>query len=103
MRLTFNPVRMDATLSLIVNGDELQINGVPFDFGPLPEGAVLPRDAVVCDWLASDVTRRGGQIELTLILPHGANAPHETRFPAPVDAVDGPVPLPEFGAENAED
>lgn len=103
MRLNFEPVRMDASLSLLVKGDELQINGEAFDFGPLPEGAILPRAAVACEWLASDVTRRGGQIELTLILPHGANAPHETRFPAPIDAVDGPVPLPEFGAENVED
>ena len=31
------------------------------------------------EWLASDVTRTGGQIRLTLILPHGTDAPAARR------------------------
>ncbi len=63
---------------------------------------MVPRTAVACDWLSGDVTRVGGVLNLTLILPHGANAPHATRFPAPVTVTtDGPVPLPPYDAEDA--
>ena len=95
MLITLTPVRLDTPLSLHRSGDVLTINGVTYDFGPLPEGAILPRAAVDCDWLASDVTRTGGQIRLTLILPHGTDAPAARRAPAPLNlTVDGPVALP---------
>lgn len=102
MKLNFIPMRSDEPISLSVQGDVLTINGEPFDFGPLPEGAILPREAVACEWLASDVTRQGGAIELTLILPHGANAPPETRFPTPIEATEGPIELPMFGATDGQ-
>jgi hypothetical protein len=39
-----------------------------------------------------------------LILPHGANAPPETLFPAEIDAGDGPVALPAYALpEDAPD
>ena len=95
MQINWNPVRRDEALTVTKQGDALTINGEVFDFTPLPDGATLPRDAVACDWLASDVERTGGEIVLTLALPHGANAPEETRFPQPlVMAGDGPVPVP---------
>ena len=101
MQINLTPVRCDDTLSLACRGDVLVINGVDYDFGPLPEGAVLPRDAVACEWLASDVTRHGGVLHLTLILPHGPilyPPPLEALpvlFPAPVLVTeDGPVTLP---------
>ncbi|MFN4131275.1 MAG: hypothetical protein ACK4GC_15875 [Paracoccaceae bacterium] len=95
MQITLSPMRRDDVLTLHRAGDILTINGEAFDFSPLPEGATLPREAVDCDWLASDVTRTGGALHLTLILPHGAEAPPETLFPAPViDPANGPVELP---------
>ena len=95
MKITLTPVNMAAHLTLERAGDVLTINGTPYDFTPLPEGATLPRDAVDCAWLASDVERVGGALHLTLTLPHGHNAPGQTRFPAPViDPPDGPVVLP---------
>lgn len=97
MLIALQPVRMDASLTLHVSGDVLSINGVPYDFGPLPNGAILPKAAVDCSFLASDVLRRDGRIELTLILPHGPCAPPETRFPSPVETTNGPVTLPPFG------
>lgn len=97
MQIIWNPIRSDKTLSVEKLGDALTINGETFDFSPLPEGATLPRSAVPCEWLASDVERSGGEISLTLILPHGANAPQETRFPQPVAmSGDGAVPVPVF-------
>jgi hypothetical protein len=103
MHITFSPVRRDDRLDLSVAGDVLTINGEAFDFTALPEGATLPRDAVVCDWLASDVSRIGGDIHMTMILPHGAAAPHETRFPAPIIAGDGPVDLPAYAIEPEDE
>jgi len=95
MLITLTPMRLDDTLTLHRAGDVLTINGTDYDFTALPEGALLPRDCVACAWLASDVERLGGQIRLTLILPHGAEAPEAVLFPVPLalDA-DGPVALP---------
>jgi len=97
MHITLTPMRHDTPLMLERHGDSLTVNGTALDFSPLPEGATLPRDAVECEWLASDITRSGGVLHLTLILPHGANAPEETRFPkALVLTTDGPVELPAY-------
>lgn len=108
MIITLSPIRSDAALTLIRQGDTLILNGVAYDFGPLPEGATLPREAIACDWLASDVTRINGTIRLTLILPHGPiplAAPPEARVvthPEPIFVTtDGPIPLPSYSPEEA--
>lgn len=104
MILTFSPVRMDTPLLVEVEGDTLVLNGEAYDFSPVPEGAILPRAAVDCLWLASDVTRRDGALELTLILPHGARAPLETLHPAPLRVVKaGAVDLPLYETEEPVD
>lgn len=91
----------DYRLILHCAGDLLTLNGDRYDFLPLPEGAVLPRYAVDCDWLASDITRKDGHLHLTLILPHGADAPTETRFLQPIMLeADGPVTLPPHGTDS---
>ena len=101
MQITLTPQRRDDILTLVRSGDTLTINGEAFDFAAIPEGGTLPRDAVACDWLAGDVTRQGGQLHLTLILPHGADAPEATLFPAALTLTgDGPVALPAY--ENPE-
>ena len=100
MQITLTPQRRDDRLTLARSGDVLILNGEAFDFAAIPEGGTLPRDAVACDWLAGDVTRQGGQLHLTLILPHGADAPEATLFPAALTLTgDGPVALPAY--ENA--
>ena len=107
MKITLTPMRRDDRLTLWRDGDVLTVNGESLDFGPLKEGALLPRDAVDCAWIASDVERRGGEICLALILPHGADAPVQTRHPAPLHLTeDGPVALPPYeltGADHVED
>jgi hypothetical protein len=87
-------MRCDERFDLIKSGDVLTVNGEAFDFGPLPEGATLPREAVTCDWLVSDVERIDGVIHLTLLLPHGPDAASEARFPVSILAADGPIPHP---------
>ena len=104
MNLTFSPVRMDTPLTASVEGDALTLNGTVLDFTPLPAGAVLPRAAIDSPWIAGDVTRdAAGVLTVPLILPHGANAPHETLFPAQIEAGDGPVDLPPHDAPATED
>lgn len=100
MRLTLSPVRMDETLEAIVAGDVLTLNGEALDFGPLPAGATLPCAAIENPWIAGDVTRdAAGVLTVPLILPHGANAPHDTLFPEPIEAGDGPVDLPTYDTQ----
>lgn len=107
MIITLSPMRSDAILTLIRQGDTLILNDVAYDFGQLPEGATLPREAVACDWLASDVTRIDGTIRLTLILPHGpipTHAPPEARVVTHPDPIivtaDGPILLPSYSPEE---
>ncbi|MFN4129781.1 MAG: hypothetical protein ACK4GC_08185 [Paracoccaceae bacterium] len=60
-------------------GDLLVLNGDDFDFGPLPKGAVLPRNAIACDWIGGDITRaENGRVPLPLctVAAH-KNARHE--------------------------
>ena len=97
MHIDLIPLGYSGTLALSKAGDVLTMNGVDYDFTLLPEGATLPRTAVDCFWLASDVERIDGVLHLTLRLPHGGTAPPETLFPAPViHPHDGPVTLPPF-------
>jgi hypothetical protein len=95
MILSFYPVRVDDELSLERLGDVLIVNGEAFDLSGIPEGATLPRTAVSCRFLASDIERQDGQLRLTLILPHGPDAPLERRFPEPIIMTEnGPIILP---------
>jgi len=88
-------MRIDDKLTVIKEGDSLCINGETFDFSPIPEGATLPKEAVDCLWLASDVDRVDGSIVLTLVVPHGSKAPKETLFPGSVVVEsDGEVDVP---------
>jgi hypothetical protein len=96
-------MRHDQPLALSRTGDTLMLNGESFDLSAIPEGATLPRAAVACDWLASDIERVNGQLHLTLILPHGPNAPAQTMFPAALHLTgDGPVELPPHDAAPEE-
>jgi hypothetical protein len=98
MKITLSPQRRDdGPLTVFKEEDILTINDEIFDFSQLPDGATLPREAVNCQWLASDIERIDGELNFTLLLPHGSNAPEETRFPEPIiDPPDGVVILPPF-------
>ncbi|MDQ1847660.1 hypothetical protein Q9299_05105 [Gemmobacter fulvus] len=101
MHITLTPMRHDLPLALLRAGDVLVINGSAYDFGPLPEGALLPRVAVDCAWLAGDITRSAGQLRLALILPHGAEAGFDQLHPAALLlSQDGPVSAPGLTAPN---
>jgi hypothetical protein len=96
MNITLSPQRRDDTLTVTKQGDTLTINGTEYDFSVVPDGATLPKDATDCAWLASDVERIDGVLHLTLLLPHGANAPEAARFPQPIiSPADGVLELPQ--------
>jgi len=97
MEITLTPQCRDDMLDIHRTGDVLTINGVAYDFSKLPDGATMPRDEAGCEWIASDVERVGGVLHMTLILPHGGDAPHQTRFPVPITvSQDGHVTLPPY-------
>ena len=103
MRIRLSPQCRDEPLVLIRSGDTLVVNGETFDFTPLPDGATLPRDAIDSEFFVSDVSRVEGKLDLTLLLPHGPDAPEQTRFPEPImDPPDGVVALPPFTTERPE-
>lgn len=94
MFINLSPVRSGEQLTLAVSGDTLLINDVPFDFSPLPEGAILPVAAIGSSWITEDVKRVDGVIQVTVMLPHAEDASEAARFPQPITAEDGPVELP---------
>lgn len=95
MLINLSPIRSDKILSISKSADTLTINGVPYDFSNLPNGATLPREAINCEFIISDVSRINGEIELTLLFPIRADASHEARFPQPMNITsDGQVVLP---------
>ena len=104
MHIKLSPIRTDRTLLASRSGDTLTINGETFDFAPLEEGETLPADAIDSPWIVGDVTRTDGALHITLRLPHGANAPEETRFPEPIiDPPDGEIALPPHSNPEPED
>ena len=88
--------RRDDTLKVIKSGDKLTINGKAYDFSVVPDGAILPRDAVDCPWLASDVERINGVLHLSLIIPHGPTDGFVAIVdPEPlINPADGPLEFP---------
>lgn len=94
--ITFLPQRRDdLTLDgLAWAGDVLTINGAALDLAVIPEGATLPGSAVDHALVAGEITRAGGALSVTLILPLGANPSTAAQFPGPVTTGDGPVPIP---------
>ena len=95
MILNFSPQRRDDVLLLSKSGDALTVNGVTYDFSPLPDGATLPREAVDCEWICGNVERVNGELVIPILLPHGPDASEQARFPDPLTVTnDGQVVLP---------
>lgn len=95
MLINLSPQRRDDVLILSKSGDALTINGVPYDFSQLPEGATLPREAVDCEWICGNVERVNGELVIPILLPHGPDASEAARFPEPLSVTNnGQVVLP---------
>ena len=102
MIIDFTPIRSETPLTVIRTGDILTLNGEDFDFGPIPEGATLPRAAIASAWFAGDVARVEGALQITLLLPHGSDAPPQTRYPTDLTVTrDGQVAIPPYELTKA--
>ena len=73
----------NAYISISKQRDVLTINGEDFDFTQIPDGGILPKDAINSEYILSDVTRIDGEIELTVLYPYKKNTP-ENCFPKPI-------------------
>ena len=95
MKINLSPQRRYDTLTVVKQGDTLTIDGTAYDFSQLPDGGTLPAEAVDCEYIIGSVDRVDGELELTLLLPHGENASEAARFPQPIiDPADGELELP---------
>lgn len=95
MIIKLSPVRSDLSLSVTKTGDRLEINGVSLDFSRLADGSTLPAEAVSSSFIVAPVERVNGELIITLMLPHAADAPESARFPIDIHGpADGRVPLP---------
>ncbi|WEZ90470.1 tail fiber assembly protein [Pseudomonas sp. NyZ480] len=94
MIIKLSPVRSDAGLSVVKSGDILEVNAVALDFSCLADGATLPGQAVGCEFVIGPVERINGELVLTLMLPHAADASPAARFPVDLYPADGQVQLP---------
>ena len=103
MKINLSPQRRDDQYTLAVSGDTLIINGETFDFTPVEEGDILEGEAINSEYIVDKVTRTEGQLQITLVLPHGYPAPESTRSPEPiVNPPDGPVTLPAYQTPTLE-
>lgn len=100
MKIKLSPVRMDIQLAATVMDDAIALNGETLDFSPLKDGETIPAEAIQHQFITGDVSRIDGEIHLTLVLPHGPNAPHSTRFPEYFDkymtVTEGAVEIPAY-------
>lgn len=95
MKIYLSPTRSDNKLTVEKKGDVLTVNGEEFNFGPLPDGATIKAVDIPCEWISGEVNRENGEIELTLILPHGPSPSQAVAFPETLENVeDGIVNLP---------
>lgn len=97
MIINYSPQLRSDTLKLSKNGNILTINGEDIDFGPLESGTKLPSD--VCreysQFLLGAQRNDGGELELTILLPHTSNASEAARYPQPiVNPSNGQIQIP---------
>jgi hypothetical protein len=103
MIIKLSPVRSDTELAVTKVGDTLVINGVALDFSRLEDGSTLAAEAVGSDWIAQAVERVNGNLVVTLMLPHAADAPELARFPVDIiNPADGPMHLPGLDVGSAQ-
>jgi hypothetical protein len=95
MKISFLPVRMETRLEVSVRGEVLVLNGEELDLSGATERAPLTPEGN--PWVVGEVCRTDKALDLVLLLPHGPDAPEETRFPKPLQVVaDGPLELPPY-------
>lgn len=105
MRISFSPQRRDDTLSIRRDGDILYIGSddIAIDLTDLPDGATGEFEEPPSEFIVGPIRRVNGEIELTLIRPHGPNPSQEDAFPQPITLGDGPDNALFFNYPQPED
>lgn len=94
MIINLSPL-FEAHIHAVVRGDVVIMNGVSFDFSPLPLEGILPRHAINSDYFGGDVYRHAnGEIELTLRSPASPESSEAAMFPKPIYIQEGTVEFP---------
>ncbi|MEN4946663.1 MULTISPECIES: hypothetical protein [Pseudomonas] len=92
----FSPIDPAQKITLERRGEALVINGECFDFGPVPEGATLPMEAILSEWIAQPVSRVDGRLIICIRLPVGPDASASALYPADIfNPPSGNVRLPQ--------
>lgn len=103
MKIILSPQRRDDNLVVVKAGDVLVINHTSFDLSAVGEGGTLPREATDSIWIAGDVHRVNGELQVTLLFPNPINYSQEQAFPVPLEDVpDGLVVFPEPNMPDGE-
>lgn len=93
MLINLSPINSVETISAIVNGDTIHINGDEFDFSFIPEGASLPASATGSEYFFGEITRLGGVINVSMFLPYRGGGHFDC--PAYIEVGDGDVEFPQ--------
>lgn len=96
--IKFLPVRSDAAQpQMSWFAPVITLDGQDYDLSELPDGATAQHPVL------GSVSRNGDDYELTMTLPHGPNAPAQTRFPEPIVVTEnGPIDLPPYDQPTQE-
>ena len=91
MLVTLLPVRMEQSLTASREGSVLVLNDAAVDLASY-DAAAAPNS-----WIVGQPFEEAGLWHVSLILPHGGEAPDVTRFPAPLLLTgNGPLDLPPY-------
>ena len=97
MKIKLSPQRRNDTLTVeVIDANQIKVNGELFDFTQIAEGDTLPADAIGNEFFSGPVERTGGELVMTLTLPHGPNPSQAVSFPEVINFTGtGVVQLPE--------
>ena len=104
MYIHYSPVRSDSPIESSRSGDVMTLGGMRVDLSMVTALSEVDASRYNCPWIVGKVSRSAtGELSITLVAPHGPNAPEETRFPSSVRVSGGgPVPYPDFGPASMD-
>lgn len=95
LKINWSPVRVDKEQRVVQWNapTTLVVDGQSFDLSLMEDGDIVEHEVLL------QASRTGNDYEVTLMLPHGANAPESTRFPVPsMVSVYGNVDVPVYSS-----
>ena len=98
LKINLSPVRVDRPQPAVeYQAPVLKLDNQDYDLSELPDGATAQHPVL------GSVSRNGDDYEVTITLPHGPNAPAQTRFPEPIVVTEsGPIDLPPYDQPTPE-